>query len=249
MVRSNFSSRAFFWLVCAAACGGFGGFGLDRAVAQVPSAEQIEIFQTLPPDQQQAILDSMNRGTNGPTNRPRADRQLQFPETVRPRTSREGEEEESEEDRVSGGIPRVPRLKGNDTVLLTLEIRQLERQAPEIEERERQEREQNRAQQLVVPTQPGIPGRQQATQPSGSGAQPEQQRRIERTSEDSVRLGELRERVLRRNPYKLDKWGILNVPELGPIPLAGLTAEEATERLAAEPRLQDFIVRDRKSVV
>ena len=49
--------------------------------------------------------------------------------------------------------------------------------------------------------------------------------------------------MLRRNPYKLDKWGILNVPELGPIPLAGLTAEEATERLAAEPRLQDFIVR------
>ena len=48
--------------------------------------------------------------------------------------------------------------------------------------------------------------------------------------------------MLRRNPYKLDKWGILNVPELGPIPLAGLTAQQATDRLAAEVRLQDFIV-------
>jgi protein involved in polysaccharide export with SLBB domain len=49
--------------------------------------------------------------------------------------------------------------------------------------------------------------------------------------------------VLRRNPYKLDKWGILNVPELGPIPLAGLTEEQATERVAAEVRLADFVVR------
>ena len=42
MVRSNFSSRIFFWLACVGVCLGFGSFGLDRAVAQVPSAEQIE---------------------------------------------------------------------------------------------------------------------------------------------------------------------------------------------------------------
>jgi protein involved in polysaccharide export with SLBB domain len=48
--------------------------------------------------------------------------------------------------------------------------------------------------------------------------------------------------VLRRNPYKLDKWGILNVPELGPIPLGGLTTDEATQRIAAELSLKDFLV-------
>ncbi|HKQ13591.1 MAG TPA: SLBB domain-containing protein [Steroidobacteraceae bacterium] len=240
MVRSNLSSRAAFWLACIGVCLGLG-FGLDRAFAQVPSADQIEIFQNLTPEQQQAILDSMNRGgSSGPTNRPRADRPLKFPETVQPRTPRKDEEESAGEEQVAGGVPREPRLKGNDTVLLTLEIRQLERLAPEIEERERQEREQNRGQQV---TQPVIPGRQQQGSSPGVPATPEQQHRIERTNEDTEQLGEFRERVLRRNPYKLDKWGILNVPELGPIPLAGLTAEEATERLAAEARLQDFIVR------
>src|SRR5690606_4455492 len=64
----------------------------------------------------------------------------------------------------------------------------------------------------------------------------------ERTQEETDRLEDFRERVLRRNPYRLDKWGILNVPELGPIPLAGLTVEEATQRIAAEVRLKDFIV-------
>lgn len=210
-------------------------------MAQTPSPEQIEIFQNLPPEQQQSILDSMNRsGTAGPTDRPRTDRQLKFPETVRPRTSRD--DEDMDTDAFANGVPREPRLKGNDTILLYLEIRQLERRAPEIEERERRAREQNKTQGLPQ-TQPTIPGRQQAQTPaatkSDSGSE---QRRLERSAEDLDRLGDFRERVLRRNPYKLDKWGILNVPELGPIPLAGLTADEATDRLAAEVRLQDFIV-------
>lgn len=238
MVRSRFSSRAFFWPACAAVCLGFAGLGLDRAIAQVPSAEQLEMFQNLPPDQQQAILESLNRGgtTGGVTSRPRTDRPLKFPETVQPRRSRQ--EGDTDEDSLTG-VPRQPRLKGNDTVLLTLEIRQLERQAPEIEERQRQEREQSRRQQAVVPSQPVIPGRQ----PAAGSVPGTEQRRIERTGEELDQLSDLRERVLRRNPYKLDKWGILNIPELGPIPLAGLTADDATERLAAEPRLKDFIVR------
>jgi len=241
MVRSSFSSRIFFWLACAVVYLLPAGW-LAPAAAQTPSAEQIEIFQNLPPDQQQAILDSMNRGgTSGPTNRPRADRALKFPETVRPRTNRNEDETETDEDRLGSGIPREPRLKGNDTVLLTVEIRQLERRAPELEERERAEREQSRGQQITAPSQPTIPGRQQSAG-SASAAEPEQ-RHLDRTPEELERLADFRERVLRRNPYKLDKWGILNVAELGPIPLAGLTADEATERLAAEVRLQDFVVR------
>lgn len=244
MVRSSFSSRAVFWLACAIVCVSTAISGPERAIAQVPSPEQIEIFQNLPADQQQAILESMDRGgaTTGPTNRPRSDRQLKFPETVRPR-ARSGEEGDTDEDQTIPGVPREPRFKGNDTILLTLEIRQLERLAPEIEERERQQREQNRGQVTLPTQQPGIPGRQQAAPAQTPNSPQEPQRRIERTSDELAQLGDFRERVLRRNPYKLDKWGILNVPELGPIPLGGLTVDEASERLAAEPRLQDFIVR------
>jgi protein involved in polysaccharide export with SLBB domain len=138
--------------------------------------------------------------------------------------------------------PREPRFKGEDTLLLSIEIRRFERRAPEIEERERREQQQR------TTTQPTIPGRQiqiPTTEQRAAGAAPgdqEQEKTLERTADETKKLEEFRENVLRRNPYKLDKWGILNLPELGPIPLAGLTAEEATQRLSAELRLSDFIV-------
>src|SRR6185369_7459014 len=111
MVRSSFSSCAAFWLACAVVCLGSATFGLDRAVAQVPNAEQLQIFQNLPPEQQQAILDSMNRsGSAGPTDRPRTDRALKFPDTIRPHISHDGEQEDADE---ASGIPREPHLKGN----------------------------------------------------------------------------------------------------------------------------------------
>src|SRR5690606_10701451 len=81
-----------------------------------------------------------------------------------------------------------------------------------------------------------------ARQQSQIGQPPLERERIERTEEMRLQLQDLRARVHRRNPYKLDKWGILNVPELGPIPLAGLTVEQATQRLAAETALGDFVV-------
>lgn len=243
MPRLNFSSLTL-WLACAAACVLFAGVFLPTARAQTPSADQIDMFRNLPPEQQQTILESLNRGgtTGSASGRPRPDRRLDFPETVRSRSQRDDEEEDDE--RLGGRMPKEPRLKGNDTVLLSLEIRQLERRAPELEERERREREQNQGQ--LVPVQPAIPGRQPAqagATPDNGSAAADEQRRLQRTSEEVERLEDFRQRILRRNPYKLDKWGILNVAELGPIPLAGLKVEEATERVAAEVRLQDFIVR------
>lgn len=203
------------------------------------------MFRDLPQEQQQAILESLNRGGTGATSsagRPRADRRLEFPETVRPRMNR-GDETDDEQLDLLTGAPGKPRLKGNDTVLIWLEVRQLERRAPEIEDQEWREREQSAGQ---MPQQPAIPGRTAASTgaaPKGSEAKAGEQRRLQRTAEEFNRLDDFRQRVLRRNPYRLDKWGILNVPELGPIPLAGLTVEEATERMAAEVRLEDYIVR------
>jgi polysaccharide export outer membrane protein len=243
MVRPIFSSPRR-WLARAAACVVLAGLGLPIADAQVPSADQIQIFQNLSPEEQQAILESLNRGGStgsATTERVRSDRKLKFPETVEPgerRRARKDEEEEDEE-----GL-REPRLKANDTVLLSLEIRQLERRAPEIEEQERRAREQALRQAPTTAQQPALPGRQSAPPAGQQGAgQQDQQHPLQRSPEEQEQLKDFRERVLRRNPYKLDKWGILNVPELGPIPLAGLTEEQATERVAAEIRLADFVVR------
>lgn len=49
--------------------------------------------------------------------------------------------------------------------------------------------------------------------------------------------------ILRRNPYKLDPRGVLLIPGVGPIPLAGLTAAQATTRLNSEPLLSGLEMR------
>ena len=50
-------------------------------------------------------------------------------------------------------------------------------------------------------------------------------------------------RILANNPYRLNRFGVLELPGMPSIPLAGLTAEEATERLSADPDLKDYRVR------
>lgn len=194
------------------------------------------MFQNMTPEQQRAIMEAMGGGgarTPVPRTGVVSDRPIEFPQTVRPR-----KKEEEEGGIGPDGMPRQAKLKGGDTVLLTLEVRQFKRKAPEIEEQERREQQRGGA-------QPTIPGRQTPDprmNSKSSGGETQTQELLERTPEETARLQELRERMLRRNPYKLDKWGILNIPELGPVPLAGLTAEEATQRIAAELSLADFIV-------
>jgi polysaccharide export outer membrane protein len=238
MVRFRFPSLTA-WLAVAVACVLFSGVFASYVAAQTPTAEQIEIFQNLPPEQQQEILETLNRGGSQPSGRVRSDRNVQFPELVRRGDRNRADAGERDQDQDQD--PRDRRLKGNDTVLLSLEIRQLERRAPELEERDRLERER----QQTLQSQPAIPGRAPVTtaQPPAQANSESPQQRLQRAVEETERLSDFRERILRRNPYKLDKWGILNVPELGPIPLGGLTQQEATDRLAAEVRLQDFVVR------
>lgn len=50
-------------------------------------------------------------------------------------------------------------------------------------------------------------------------------------------LSALIDLVRERNPYRLDRDGVLQLPGLRPIPLAGLTDQEAAKRLQAEPAL------------
>ncbi len=237
MLRFSFSSRFWLFVSIALLVFSFGPSLAPLATAQTPSSDQIEMFQNMTPEQQQAILEAMGGGGNSspsPRSGVRSDRKLDFPQTVRPRRLSDDEFDPLD----ANGMQREPRLKGGDTILLTLEIRQFERQAPEIEERERRQQQQNAM-------QPGIPGRQlQLPVPEQPAKSPEAEQRelLERTPDELRQLEDLRERVMRRNPYKLDKWGVLNSPDLGPIALAGLTVEEATQRLAAELRLSDFII-------
>jgi protein involved in polysaccharide export with SLBB domain len=186
-------------------------------VAQSPTPDQIEIFQNLPADQQQAILESLRRdGDIDSTSSPSSDRRSRSSE-LNGRSARDrsrGLELLEEE--------RIPRFKRDDSLLLSLQIRQFkvqeEPQAP-----------------LLAPG---------ATQPQAPpAAVPVQREPIVRTEAETARLNDLRTRILRRNPFQLDKWAILNIPELGPVPLGGLSQEQAQQRIAAEPLLADYIVK------
>jgi protein involved in polysaccharide export with SLBB domain len=57
------------------------------------------------------------------------------------------------------------------------------------------------------------------------------------------RIEKFRRRIMLSNPYKLNRIGVLELPGLPSIPLAGLTAEEAAQRLAADPYLSDYQVK------
>ena len=54
---------------------------------------------------------------------------------------------------------------------------------------------------------------------------------------------ELRDRIRRGNPYRLDSAGRVELPGFEPLPLLGLTERLASKRLATDPDLADFRVR------
>jgi polysaccharide biosynthesis/export protein len=65
----------------------------------------------------------------------------------------------------------------------------------------------------------------------------------QKTDQEKETAERFQKRILSNNPYKLNRFGVLEVPGLPAIPVAGLTASEATKRLAADPDLAEYFVR------
>lgn len=64
-----------------------------------------------------------------------------------------------------------------------------------------------------------------------------------KTDDEKRAEARFRERILSNNPYKLNQYGVLELPSLPAMPLAGLTAAEATKRLSSDPQLRPFFAR------
>jgi protein involved in polysaccharide export with SLBB domain len=64
-----------------------------------------------------------------------------------------------------------------------------------------------------------------------------------RAAEEKARLEAMLQRALRGNPYKLDASGVLRISGVAPVPLAGLTEEQATARLNRDPALSQFDIK------
>jgi len=65
----------------------------------------------------------------------------------------------------------------------------------------------------------------------------------QKTEEEKEKAEKFRKRIQSNNPYQLNRFGVLEMPGMPAIPLAGLTAFEATKRLSADPGLSDYMVK------
>jgi polysaccharide biosynthesis/export protein len=212
------------------------GLGLaPGALGQTPSAEQVEAFQDLSPEQQRTILEAMGTG-GGQSGTSRSDQRLATPSTVLPKSN--------EDERLRSLSPDgEARLVPGDTLIVELEPLNIEGEERILTERPRQP--------TVTLQEPGVTTSRTATAVPGVAAPagqpttpvPPARKEIVRTKAEKDGLQRLIESVRSANPYRLDRSGAIDLPGLGVVPLAGLTVLQATQRLAIEPFLREFRIR------
>jgi protein involved in polysaccharide export with SLBB domain len=208
------------------------------AVGQTPTPEQMEAFRDLSPEQQRTVLEAMG-ASGGQTGTSRSDQRVESPATVRPRSTLNERERSLSPD-------GEPRLAAGDTLIVELEPMEFEGEDRVLTERPRQLTD-----SLQVQGTAAVAGRAVNAMPGTTAPPPQQQatvaaaprRQIQRTKSEEADLQRLVDAVRSANPYRLDRNGAIDVPGLGVVPLAGLTAYQATQRLAIEPFLREFRIR------
>ncbi len=208
---------------------------------QTPSAEQIEVFQNLDPEQQRSVMEAVGK-SGGQSGTTRSDPRIESPTTVRPRST--------EDERLRNLSPDgEPRLAAGDTLIVEFEPVTFEGQDRVLTERPRQPIDPLQGRSATLATATTDNAAPMATSPPGQqrtpgGTQsPELRQEITRTKSEEDELKRFIETVRRANPYRLDRSGAIDLPGLGIVPLAGLTVLQATQRLAVEQFLQDFRIK------
>jgi protein involved in polysaccharide export with SLBB domain len=202
------------------------------AQAVTPSSEDLEVFRNLTPEQREAVLDRMGNRAGEARGDDAADAGRRgTPAEGRRRDrgdTREDGDESSTGDEADGTDPstrtstgavaaRKPRLKPDDTLLVELEF-----PLPPVTE-------------YIIP--PGAP----AGTPPIAVPPPEPKEPVDEA--EKKRLERLVELIRSRNPYVLDRNGVLQLPGVPGIALAGLTEEQARSRLKAEAVFRDLQVK------
>jgi len=194
------------------------------AQLMAPSTDQLELLQQLGVDPQGMLLDQL--GTRSDT---------MGLGTMNRRQSGEVEDAGDSADRLKS---RLPRLEGEDSVVVEVKIRRF------VKDISQPANPQTAAAALPrelmtapVGVQPMVPMAPASAAPAAAPPPPEP---IERTPEEQERLAALVQRISAGSPYRLDRTGAITLPELAPIPLFGLTEEQAKQRLETEPALLDL---------
>ena len=228
-------------------------FPRERAHGQTalptPTADEIEIFRSLTPEQQEAILRQLGTGTGaagaagGLGGRGAQSRNRLVPA-------------EAEQQRQSAGTSEelsptgLPLLKGEDSVIIEIDFHLPPRQVLQptlpltASSASLQAALQGAGSTVGNNVAPGqtpqlqsaVVGQEAAQQQGSQNAEPlsEQERR---TLTDMMTL------IRANNPYQLSRDGVLNLPGFPPIALLGLTEEQATLRLQTEPAFRNVQIR------
>ncbi len=242
------------------------------SIAQTPTQEQLDALKNLPQDQQSTLLQGvLGRGSSNGTGT-KADTRLSMPETVQQPYDMLKQKEQLEKT-VDGRTLRQPNedpeLRPDDSVLIELtpieeldcSTAALNGSAASRANGQSTASGPNNANLAALSgaagANPAVAGvalgaaSQANNNANSSGRSPSatkylcEQLAQEKPKTDQEKQNEesFRKRILRGNPYKLNRFGVLEVPGLTSIPLAGLTAPEATARLAADPELIDYQVK------
>ena len=196
------------------------------------------MLKNLPPDQQQQLLQSVLGGKGdgtGKTTNP----SLQMPETVRPRNEQLDQYDKYVKDKTVDGRPlrlkdEDPELRPGDTVLIDL-VTIERRRRPVIQDSSTMTASAagtsaltGRNANITITTAIRIrlkTTREKTNQndPDRSyGRTPYEETPLTEAERDKIE--DFRQRILKNNPYKLNRYGDLEIPGLPSIPVAGLTA-------------------------
>jgi protein involved in polysaccharide export with SLBB domain len=242
------------------------------ATAQAPSADDLQSLKdSMSGDQQNSLLQGVLGKTDA--NGKKTDPRLNTPETVQQKLRQSDQYEQgikikTRDGRILRLINEDPELRADDTVLIELNPKGVPFQQTVVQS---QFVNPNYLMGATPPnfalnaaaggaaaggtggaiaalgaTDPGANGGN-VDRPNVSGsAEPsaaEDPDKKPPTDDEKRQLVEFRKRILEGNPYRLDHSGALEIPGLPIIPLAGLTASEATTRLNADVDLGRFNVR------
>jgi polysaccharide export outer membrane protein len=220
------------------------------AQTPAPSQDQLNALKNLTQEQQDALLQSV-LGKGDGTNK-KSDSQLDSPETVQKKNDRTGRSikgtNETRNDKTIDGhtlrnSDEDPELRADDYVLIDLTPVELDKDG-----------------NLIVHGTGGAASGSASPSATTSGRAelgkdrdnkappPPDFGRLQvdpgtKTGDQIARSNAVRDRILKGNPYQLNRFGVLEIPGLPSIPLAGLTADEATRRLSADPDLRDYTVK------
>jgi polysaccharide biosynthesis/export protein len=238
------------------------------ASAQNTSTGQLDSLKNLPQDQQDALLQSLaGKGNQSVT---KTDQKLSNPQTILPRNDQSTDltEKYPKDKTKDGHVLRMPdedpELQADDSVLIDLTPLDIKRKQNNqaypygnnaaanpngVNNIDLNGANNPLATTGMIPNANdntnGRTGTNNLNKKSNNYdyGRVKQDEEKTATDEETEKSEKRRQLILRNNPYHLNRFGVLEIPGMPAIPLAGLTADEATNRLSADPDLRDYTVK------